>query len=157
MLALFSLHFRLMLAQSFKRQALIRQFHLGRCYRGLERSAAHPSRGSRISATGGGALTASLMLGFGYSLYADAPSPSGERAPAPLPKLITSYVVYSMCSIPGLVDASPTLLAFCTSIPGLRQLTEAFVRATFFTQVCPYTPNSANGGAYFMSYTVCRR
>ncbi|KAH9982077.1 FAD-linked oxidoreductase-like protein [Lactifluus volemus] len=74
------------------------------------------------------------MLGLGYSLYADAPSSSGERPRPPLSKLITSYVVYSMCSIPGLVDASPALLAFCTSIPGLRQLTEAFVRATFFTQ-----------------------
>ncbi|KAI0248067.1 FAD-linked oxidoreductase-like protein [Lactifluus subvellereus] len=116
-----------MLAQSFKRQALTRQFHLGRgrCYRGLERSATHSSRGSRVPAAGGGALTASLMLGFGYSLYADAPSPSGERAPTPLPKLITSYVVYSMCSIPGLVDASPLCLL---------SLTEAVVRATFFTQ-----------------------
>ncbi|KAH9075671.1 FAD-linked oxidoreductase [Lactarius deliciosus] len=81
---------------------------------------------------GGGALAASFALG--YTVYTDASSPSTERAPTPLSKLVTSYVVYSLCSIPGLVDASPTLLAFCTSVPGLRQLTEAFVRATFFTQ-----------------------
>ncbi|KAH8988213.1 FAD-linked oxidoreductase [Lactarius akahatsu] len=81
---------------------------------------------------GGGALAASFALG--YTVYTDASLPSTERAPTPLSKLVTSYVVYSLCSIPGLVDASPTLLAFCTSIPGLRQLTEAFVRATFFTQ-----------------------
>ena len=77
-----------------------------------------------------------MILGWGYSLYADtAPPLMVERASTPLHKLFTSYVVYSMCSIPGLVDASPGLLAICTSIPGLRQLTEAFVRATFFTQV----------------------
>ncbi|KAH9043880.1 FAD-linked oxidoreductase [Lactarius pseudohatsudake] len=81
---------------------------------------------------GGGALAASFALG--YTVYTDASSPSTERAATPLSKLVTSYVVYSLCSIPGLVDASPTLLAFCTSVPGLRQLTEAFVRATFFTQ-----------------------
>jgi proline dehydrogenase len=73
---------------------------------------------------------------LGYYVYADA-SPPTERPPTPLSKLVTSYVVYSLCSIPGLVDTSPALLAFCTSVPGLRQLTEAFVRATFFTQVVP--------------------
>jgi proline dehydrogenase len=51
-----------------------------------------------------------------------------------------------MCSIPGLVDASPALVAFCTSIPGLRQLTEAFVRATFFTQVRSRTPEAVGRG-----------
>lgn len=84
---------------------------------------------------GGGAVAASSVLG--YYVYADTSPPSTERAPTPLSKLVTSYVVYSLCSIPGLVDASPALLAFCTSVPGLRQLTEAFVRATFFTQVVP--------------------
>ncbi|KAF8480788.1 FAD-linked oxidoreductase [Russula ochroleuca] len=100
----------------------------------FECSAARPSRSLRISAVGSGALTATLMLGLGYSLYADAPLPPNERGPTPLSKFLASYVVYSACSVPGLVDASPALLAFCTSIPGLRQLTEAFVRATFFRQ-----------------------
>jgi proline dehydrogenase len=87
---------------------------------------------------GGGALAASFVLG--HSVYADALPPSTERAPTPLSKLVTSYVVYSLCSVPGLVDASPALLAFCSSVPGLRQLTEAFVRVTFFTQVAPTHP-----------------
>ncbi|KAI0005315.1 FAD-linked oxidoreductase-like protein [Russula compacta] len=120
--------------QSFKRRASVILLNPRRYYRVFERSAARSFRGLRISAAGSGLLTTSLMLGCGYSLYADAPPPSGERAPTPLPKLLTSYVVYSMCSIPGLVDASPALLSFCASIPGLRHLTEAFVRATFFTQ-----------------------
>ena len=126
-----------MLTRSFTRQAFVTSLYSRRCYTALEHSSARSLRGLRTSVVGSGALTATLMLGWGYSLYADTPPLSREPAPAPapLPQLLTSYVVYSMCSIPGLVDASPTLLAFCTSIPGLRQLTEAFVRTTFFAQV----------------------
>ncbi|KAA1468315.1 FAD-linked oxidoreductase [Dentipellis sp. KUC8613] len=39
-----------------------------------------------------------------------------------------------MCSIPPLVDWSPSILAFLTSIPGVKQITEAIVRNTFFAQ-----------------------
>lgn len=85
-------------------------------------------------------MTATLMLCWGDSLYADVPSPPKEPTPTPLSKLLTSYVVYSACSIPGLVEASPALLALCASIPGLRQLTEAVVRATFFKQVFFHLP-----------------
>jgi hypothetical protein len=136
----------LLVARSFKRQALegVKPFYSQpkRCYRTLfRRSAARPSRILRISAAGGGALTATLMLYWGHTLYADVPSvlkeptPTPTPTPTPLSKLLTSYVVYSACSIPGLVEASPALLATCASIPGLRQLTEAFIRATFFKQV----------------------
>jgi proline dehydrogenase len=52
-----------------------------------------------------------------------------------LGSLVRAYTVYTMCSIPALVDASPRLLPFLTSIPGLKQITEAFVRITFFDQV----------------------
>ena len=128
-----------MLARSFRRQAFVTPLYSRRCYTALGPFTARTSRGLRISAEGGGALTVTLILGWGYSLHADAASPSMERAPTPLRKLFTSCVVYSMCSIPGLVDASPGLLAVCTFIPGLRQLTEAFVRATFFTQVRSHT------------------
>jgi proline dehydrogenase len=126
-----------MLARSFKRQAFATSLYSRRCYTARERSAARSVRGLRTSAVGGGALTATLILGWGYSLYADTPPLPREHEPAPTPlsQLLRSYVVYSMCSIPGIVDASPALLSFCTSVPGLRQLTEAFVRATFFAQV----------------------
>lgn len=131
----------LLVARSFKRQAFqvgVKPFYSQpeRCYRTLfRRSTSRPSRILRISAAGGGALTATLMLWWGDSLYADVPSPPKEPTPAPLSKLLASFVVYSACSIPGLVEASPALLALCASIPGLRQLTEAVVRATFFEQV----------------------
>ncbi|THH14255.1 hypothetical protein EW146_g6052 [Bondarzewia mesenterica] len=39
-----------------------------------------------------------------------------------------------MCSFPTLVDRSPSILTFLTSVPGLKQITEAFVRRTFFAQ-----------------------
>ncbi|ETW87760.1 hypothetical protein HETIRDRAFT_122039 [Heterobasidion irregulare TC 32-1] len=45
-----------------------------------------------------------------------------------------SYVVYTMCSFPTLVDWSPTMLSFFSSVPGLKQVTEGFVRRTFFAQ-----------------------
>jgi hypothetical protein len=131
----------LLVTRSFKRQVFrlgVRPFYPQpeRCYTTLfRRSAARPTRILRISAIGGGALTATLMLCWGYSHYADVPSALKEPTPTPLSKPLTSYVVFSACSIPGLVEASPALLALCTSVPGLRQLTEAFVRVTFFKQV----------------------
>lgn len=137
----------LLVARSFKRQAFrlsVKPFYPQpeRCYTTLfRRSAARPTRILRISATGGGALTATLMLCWGYFLYADVPSALQEPTLTPLSKSLTSYVVYSACSIPGLVEASPALLALCTSVPGLRQLAEAFVRVTFFKQVLFSSPH----------------
>jgi proline dehydrogenase len=135
-----------MLARSCKRQAFNTPLYSRRCYTAPGRFGAQSSRGLRTSVVGSGALTATLMLGWGYSLCAETPSLSREPVPTPLPQLLTSYVVYSICSIPGLVDASPALLALCTSIPGLRQLTEAFVRATFFAQVRFRVSDEVDGG-----------
>lgn len=52
-----------------------------------------------------------------------------------LGSFVRAYTVYTMCSVPALVDASPRILSFLTSIPGIKQITEAFVRVTFFDQV----------------------
>ena len=52
-----------------------------------------------------------------------------------LGSFVRAYTVYTICSVPALVDASPRLLSFLTSIPGIKQITEAFVRITFFDQV----------------------
>ena len=52
-----------------------------------------------------------------------------------LGSFVRAYTVYTICSVPTLVDASPRLLSFLTSIPGIKQITEAFVRITFFDQV----------------------
>jgi hypothetical protein len=64
-----------------------------------------------------------------------------------LGSLLATYIVFSMCEIPSLVDASPKLLEFCTSIPGLKQLTEVFVRWTFFNQVFPPHSSASSGGS----------
>ncbi|CAO1635235.1 unnamed protein product [Parajaminaea phylloscopi] len=52
--------------------------------------------------------------------------------------LARSYVVYTICSFPALVDAAPSLLewASTTSIPGVKWISEALVKLTFFDQFC---------------------
>jgi hypothetical protein len=49
--------------------------------------------------------------------------------------LLRSYVVYSLISIPLLVDKSSEIFSGLISAPGLKQITERFVRITFFSQV----------------------
>ncbi|TFK38690.1 FAD-linked oxidoreductase-like protein [Crucibulum laeve] len=95
---------------------------------------AHVSRPGITIRTASLSATAllSVSLGLGaYRVYADYE----EEATAPRPSLKTlvrSYFVFSMCSVPRLVDASPKILEVLSSIPGIKQLTEAFVRVTFF-------------------------
>lgn len=54
---------------------------------------------------------------------------------AKLSELVRTYIVYTMCQSETLVDHSPGVLALLTGIPGVRQVTEALVRVTFFNQV----------------------
>ena len=60
---------------------------------------------------------------------------TSDRPSSSLATLIRAYVVYSFCSVPALVDSAPALLETLSAIPGLKQITEAVVRATFFDQV----------------------
>jgi proline dehydrogenase len=77
-------------------------------------------------------FTASSLLLASTVLTDDGPKTITESS---LGSLLRAYTVYTMCSVPALVDASPRLLSFLTSIPGLKQITEAAVRITFFDQV----------------------
>lgn len=84
----------------------------------------------------GGLLGASLVA----PLYLDTvPDDADDAKPVQstlsLGALVRSYVVFSLCSLPWLVDASPKLLEVLTSIPVLKNITETFVRVTFFDQV----------------------
>ncbi|PPQ68478.1 hypothetical protein CVT25_008404 [Psilocybe cyanescens] len=114
------------------------------------------------------AAASSLFLAG--SLYADHDGSEEKSAPPPPPpptslgSLVRAYAVYSMCSVPALVDASPKLLSTLSSIPGVRQITEAFVRVTFFDQFVGadsaedavpllYTLRAANQGVLF-AYSV---
>lgn len=63
------------------------------------------------------------------------PSPATPHE-LPLRALLRSYIVYTLCSIPPLVDHSPRLLDAVTSVPGLRHLAYGLVKVTFFDQVC---------------------
>ena len=87
---------------------------------------------------GSGTIVATaLLLG---PIHADAEVQTSEadahgRAPLPISSLVRSYVVYTMCAIPALVDYSPAILSTLLAVPGVKQLTEAFVRVTFFDQV----------------------
>lgn len=70
-------------------------------------------------------------LSLGAVVYADTEA----EALTPLGALLRSYVVYAMCSVPTFVNYSPSILEACAAVPGIRQLSEAVVRQTFFAQV----------------------
>ena len=93
------------------------------------------SRGSRIGLASGTLVATGLWLAAQSPVHADAEKEQVERHSVPLSALVRAYVVYAMCSIPALVDYSPAILNTMLSIPGVKQLTEAFVRVTFFDQV----------------------
>jgi proline dehydrogenase len=79
------------------------------------------------------ALATSVL---GYAFYTDAssttPTSSDTRT---LSGLVRAYVTYGICSIPPLVDAAPSLLDFLFGIPGLTNVVQSSIRATFFHQV----------------------
>lgn len=86
----------------------------------------------------GGALGGTAYAYRQHSLHADHDEDAyqpAQRGQAPLTTLLRSYVVYSLCAVPALVDWSPTILATMFAIPGVKQVTEAIVRVTFFSQV----------------------
>ncbi|KAL5495810.1 PUT1_1 [Sanghuangporus weigelae] len=78
--------------------------------------------------------SAYLYLRQPVSLDASPPSDDETGNEEPLSTLFRTYIVYSMCSIPWLVDNSPKVLDVLMSIPLVKQVTEAVVRATFFAQ-----------------------
>jgi proline dehydrogenase len=79
-------------------------------------------------------FTVSSLLLTTTTVFADNGVEKIKEDPS-LGSLVRAYTVYTICSVPALVDASPRILSFLTSIPGIRQITEAFVRITFFDQV----------------------
>jgi hypothetical protein len=65
------------------------------------------------------------------------PTPAIQSIPTSV--LVRTYLVYTLCSIPLLIDYAPSLLHTFTHspIPGVKQVTEAIVRRTFFAQFVP--------------------
>ncbi|KDN46399.1 hypothetical protein RSAG8_04343, partial [Rhizoctonia solani AG-8 WAC10335] len=103
--------------------------HLAHSARQLHTSSNLP-RSSRLAwGLGAGAAVVGVA---GMTIYADSnTAPPGTTT---LGSLARSYLVYSLCSVPPLVNHSPSILSTCASIPGLRELSEAVVRRTFFAQ-----------------------
>jgi proline dehydrogenase len=98
-----------------------------------------------VAIASGAALTATfLALHHRPTTHADGlatfnnhhlhPDLLKETSPS-LATHIRTYAVYSMCSIPFLVDLAPDVLSVLRSVPGVRQVTDLFIRATFFSQV----------------------
>lgn len=97
-----------------------------------------------------GFISGGLVLAFGAglglrNLHADAEQLSSPSSKEEDPSksswgaLLRAYAVYSMCSIPMLVDVSPKLLEVLTGLPIVRSITEAVVRVTFFDQVSHFS------------------
>lgn len=128
--------------------------------------ASHKTSRLRIGAISGGILLATGMGLASSPIHADSDygDATNSKPNTPLRELVRSYIVYTMCSFPALIDLSPTMLDVLTSIPGVKQVTEALVRITFFDQfvggdtalqTLPLLKNlrSANKGALF-AYSV---
>ncbi|KIY44062.1 FAD-linked oxidoreductase [Fistulina hepatica ATCC 64428] len=102
-----------------------------------------------------------LALGAGKSVV-QADSDEQVQSQKSLKELIRAYVVYAMCEIPPLVDHSPAILETLTSIPIVKQLTELFVRITFFDQARDTAEETlpvlqkmrANGRGCLFAYSV---
>ncbi len=104
------------------------------------RTMVNHSKGTFIRA---GALTGvvgcSAMIYVMKPIHADAEDGTGSssdvtRKPS-LSSLVRSYLVFTACSIPALVDWSPAIISACLSVPLLKDITEAALRLTFFSQV----------------------
>ena len=98
-------------------------------------STSSSTRWTRRAAAGAALVAGSALT---TTIYAD--SDEDPKAQPTLGSQVRAYLVYSMCSVPALVDASPKLLSITSAVPGLKQITEAFVRVTFFDQVCMSSP-----------------
>ncbi|KAH9891216.1 FAD-linked oxidoreductase [Cubamyces lactineus] len=111
--------------------------------RTLASSSSRVSPPRRAPAVGlaSGALYGASLFAPPAIVHADGDKPEGAasqsiqpRSDTSLSALIRTYVVYSLCSIPALVDWSPTILSTLLAIPGVKQITETVVRYTFFNQ-----------------------
>lgn len=105
-----------------------------------------PRQTNRQALVASGAVMLALGLSPWYmtQIHADAAMQSqteSDDTEVSLRALVRSYAVYTMCSIPALVDYSPKLLEL-GSVPGLKWITEALVRVTFFDQVSCSLPHS---------------
>ena len=97
----------------------------------------HPilqTRRALLARTTLGLTLSSLALAFGGTVFAEHEQAADEPKSS-LCSMLRAYVVFSMCSIPRLVDSAPTILNTLSSVPLVREVMEAIMRVTFFKQV----------------------
>ncbi|TFK28355.1 FAD-linked oxidoreductase [Coprinopsis marcescibilis] len=80
------------------------------------------------------ALLGSLPAGYLILNNSDLLTTSPTTNEPSLKDLVRSYIVYSLCSIPPLVDHAPGLLDTLGRVPVLKALTYGLVKVTFFDQ-----------------------
>ncbi|KZV77589.1 FAD-linked oxidoreductase [Peniophora sp. CONT] len=102
-----------------------------------ELNASKPRFNARRAVIASGASVTAYLLLFGdegSSIFADAIGIERPGQDESIPELARSYLVYTICSLPSLVDLAPSALSVLTSIPGVKQVTEAVIKQTFFAQ-----------------------
>ncbi|KAK7064927.1 proline dehydrogenase [Favolaschia claudopus] len=110
--------------------------------RGVRHASSTPRLARRNLALVSGGVALGLGTLWASKIHADSAAvvtnPRAKNDPdatrSPFGTLVRAYVVYSMCSIPVLVDSAPWILQTFSSIPGIKWITEAIVRVTFFDQ-----------------------
>lgn len=118
-----------------------------RCFRSQSTSSARSTGdngrkiGFTLLAAGGLATTVAMTLpnaSADSSPQPDCP-PTSSIHTASYGQMARSYFVYTLCSIPLIIDYAPSLLHTFTHspIPGLKSITEGIVRYTFFAQFVP--------------------
>ncbi|KAK4687508.1 proline dehydrogenase, partial [Tremellales sp. Uapishka_1] len=119
---------------------------LGRSLQPIRQSSSR-SRSFPTSSKSTPIILSLATLGLGYTFFPHAaaeeeiiltPAVSSLSA-ASTPTLIRSYLVWTLCTLPSLIDHSPALLNYFTnsSIPGLAPLTNLILRHSFFAQFVP--------------------
>ena len=135
-------HYRLLNTRGYTKDALL-----------TRRIAARLSVGTLLTASS--IFLASTVYGDSTS---DEPEHASRKGTRPtFGSLIRAYTVYSMCSVPVLVDASPKILSTLSSVPVIRQIMEAFVRVTFFDQVRHFRYSTLELTLTFIHIIVRRR
>ncbi|KAJ3763893.1 FAD-linked oxidoreductase [Lentinula raphanica] len=134
---------------TFTRQlALRRAYSFNVVARGQRHASYHarPRRSLRFAYLGGILAIAGAGVSAAFSLERTIQSDSNlpfvpqqsrdqqSSQTTSLRTLVRAYIVYSMCSFPTLIDAAPKLLNTLMGIPIVRNITETFVRVTFFDQ-----------------------
>ena len=113
-----------------------RYYHLFTVRLGCNKDALLTRRTAARASVGTVLIASSIFLASTVYGDSDELGQAGRMQTKPtFGSLIRAYIVYSMCSVPVLVDASPRILSVLSSVPGIRQITESFVRVTFFDQV----------------------